>query len=182
VLKLNLKARTWIKCFHIFFASAWVGAAICMVLLTLAKRRPVSGDEIYAVNASLKILDDYIIIPAALGSLLTGLLFSCFTNWGFFKFNWITVKWFFTVASILSGTFFLGPWNNTAVSISYTERLFSLDNPVYLHCKLMLSIFGVLQAAVLIFLVFISVLKPWGNAKQGRRAKKGSKKRQDASF
>ncbi len=172
MLRLNLKARIWIKCFHIFFACAWVGAAICMVLLTLIKRQPVSGDEIYAIDASLKILDDYIIIPAALGSLLTGILFSCFTNWGFFKFDWITVKWILTVASILFGTFFLGPWNNTAAAVSYTERILSLDNSVYLHCKQMLSIFGVLQSAVLIILVFISVLKPWGNPRPVRRPKK----------
>ena len=145
-----------------------------MVLLTLAKRQPVSGDEIYAINASLKILDDYVIIPAALGSLFTGFLFSCFTNWGFFKFDWITVKWIFTVAQILFGTFFLGPWTNTAVDVSYTERLFSLDNSVYLHCKLMLSIFGPLQAAVLIIMIFISVLKPWGSKRPGRRSEKES--------
>jgi len=143
-----------------------------MVLLTLVKRQPVSGDDIYAIAASLKILDDYVIIPAALGSLITGLLFSCFTNWGFFKYDWITVKWIITIATILFGTFFLGPWNDTAVAISYTERLFSLDNSVYLRCKLMLSIFGVLQAAVLIVTVFISVIKPWGDTRPGRRHKK----------
>jgi len=143
-----------------------------MVLLTLVKRQAVSGDDIYAIDASLKLLDDYVIIPAAFGSLITGFLFSCFTNWGFFKYDWVTVKWIITVATILFGAFFLGPWNNTTVAISYTERLFSLDNSVYLRCKLMLSIFGVLQAAVLIIMIFISVLKPWGDKSPGRRRKK----------
>lgn len=74
----------------------------------------------------MKIIDDFIIIPAALGSLITGLIISWFTNWGFFKFNWVTVKWIVTVSSILFDTFWLGPWLNGMAAISQAERLLAL--------------------------------------------------------
>ncbi len=116
-------------------------------------------------NASIKLLDDFVVIPAAFGSLITGLLYSLLTDWGFFKFNWMVVKWVVTVASIIFGTFWLGPWVNGATAISDVERLLSLQNPVYLYSRQMNSYFGSLQMLILITLVFVSVFKPWGKRK-----------------
>jgi len=160
--KMGSRGRAWLKGVHIFFACAWVGAAVCMMLLHFVKSNPANGDELYAFNVSIKLLDDFVVIPAAFGSLITGLLFSWLTDWGFFKFNWMTVKWIVTVGSIIFGTFWLGPWVNGATAISDAERLLSLQNPVYLYFKQMNSYFGSMQTLILIALAFISVLKPWG--------------------
>jgi len=160
--KLGIKGRSWLKGFHIFFACAWVGTGISMVLLSLADGHFHSGDEIYAVNASIKLLDDYIIIPAAFGSLITGLLISLYTNWGFFKFNWVIFKWVATLAQIIFGTFWLGPWTNNATAIADLERGLALQNNTYLHDKQMVAIFGVIQVLLLIAQVLISAYKPWG--------------------
>ena len=119
--KLGLKGKSWLKGFHIFFACAWVGAGISMLLLSLLDGHIQNGDELYAVNDSIQLLDYYIIIPAALGSLITGLLISLFTNWGFFKFNWVIFKWVATVAQIIFGTFWLGPWTDGATAIADLE-------------------------------------------------------------
>lgn len=160
--KLGLKGKQWLKGFHVFFSCAWIGAALSMVLLNFVKGHPVNGDELYAVNASLKLLDDFIIIPSAIGCLVTGLLFSWLTNWGFTKFYWVIVKLMGNIATVLFGTFFLGPWVNGMEAISKVERILSLQNPTYLHYAKMNAYFGSFQAAFLIALVFISVFKPWG--------------------
>ena len=70
--KLGVKGKSWLKGFHVFFACAWVGTGISMMLLAIINGHIQNGDELYAVNASIKQLDDYIIIPAAFGSLITG--------------------------------------------------------------------------------------------------------------
>lgn len=160
--KLGLKGKSWVKGFHVFFACAWVGTGISMVLLAIINGHIQNGDELYAVNASIKQLDDYIIIPAAFGSLITGLLLSLYTNWGFFKFNWVIFKWAATIAQILFGSFCLGPWTNGAAFISDLERGLALQNSEYLHDKQMGAIFGGIQVLLLIIQVFISVYKPWG--------------------
>ena len=160
--KLGLKGRSWLKGFHIFFACAWVGTGISMMALALLSGNVINGDELYAVNASIKVLDDYIIIPAAMGSLITGLLISLYTNWGFFKFNWVIFKWAATAAQIIFGTFWLGPWTNGATAISDLERGRALLNSVYLHDKQMALIFGGIQVLLLIVQVLISAYKPWG--------------------
>jgi hypothetical protein len=133
-----------------------------MTLLALLIGYIANGDELYAFNAVIKLLDDYIIIPAAFGSLITGLLFSLFTNWGFFKFNWVTFKWVATVAQILFGTFWLGPWTNGATAIADAQRALALHNPAYLYDRQMALYFGAAQILLLILQVFISVFKPWG--------------------
>lgn len=164
--KLPSKQKNWLVGFHVFFAGIWLGAGVCMVLVLLASN-PDSGDAVHTVNAVLKLIDDFIIIPTAIGSLLTGLLISWLTNWGFFRFTWVTAKWILTVASILFGTFFLGPWLNGMEAISATERAMALHNEVYLHYRQMNTLFAPVQIASLVFMVFISVLKPWGKLRKG---------------
>lgn len=160
--KLGVKGKSWLKGFHIFFACAWVGTGISMMILALVNGHIQNGDELYAVNASIKLLDDYIIIPAAFGSLITGLLISLYTNWGFFKFNWVIFKWVATLAQIIFGTFWLGPWTNSATAISDLERGLALQNNIYLYDKQMGAIFGSIQVLLLIAQVLISAYKPWG--------------------
>jgi uncharacterized membrane protein len=92
VKKLDLKDKACLKGFHIFFVCAWIGTALSIVLLGFVKGNTPNGDELYAVNASIKLIDDFIIIPAALGSLITGMLICWLTNWRLFKFKWVIVK------------------------------------------------------------------------------------------
>lgn len=160
--KLGLTARAWLKSIHILFACLWIGAAVSMLLLIFVRGHVATGDELWAVNVSVKLIDDYIIIPSAIGCLITGILFSGFTNWGFFKFNWIIVKYIINIAAILFGTFFLGPWVNGMEAIAKVERLAALQNTTYLSYYQMNAYFGALQALLLIVAAIISVFKPWG--------------------
>lgn len=138
-----------------------------LVMTVRAVSPPDSGAELFAANSAVKLIDDFIIIPAALGSLLTGLLYSIFTHWGFFRHRWVTVKWVITVATILFGTFWLGPWLNGLTAISGATGLAALQDPEYLRLRGMNTLFGYMQLSLLIATVFISVLKPWKNRPRG---------------
>lgn len=165
--KLSMKQQAWLNSIHILFASLWVGAAVSM-LLVLFTRNPANGDELHAIDATLKHIDDFVIIPAAIGSLLTGLLISWLTPWGFFRFVWVTIKWVATIAMMIFGTFWLGPWLNGMEALSATERIGALQNETYLYNQSMNAIFGSIQALLLVFLIFISVIKPWKKWKKAR--------------
>ncbi|GAB6179802.1 hypothetical protein JCM14036_11210 [Desulfotomaculum defluvii] len=171
---LGSTGRSWLKGFHIFFACLWIGAAASMILLTFVRGHIIDGDELWAVHASIKLIDDYIIIPSAIGCLMTGILFSLLTNWGFFKFNWIIVKYIINIAAILFGTFFLGPWVNGMEAISKVDRLLALQNDTYLYYLTMNKYFGSLQAIILIIAAFISVFKPWGKRETNKKKAKSS--------
>jgi hypothetical protein len=106
-----------------------------------------------------------IVIPGAFGCLITGLVFSIFSNWGFFKHNWIIFKWIITVSAILFGTFFLGPWETAMMEISGVLGMESLKDPAYLYSQKMNLIWGGLQTSLLMVTVFISIFKPWKKRK-----------------
>lgn len=163
--KLKPKQKTWLVSFHVFFAGTWIGAGICLLVLIFSNNAS-GGDMLHGFNLASKIVDDFVIIPAAIGSLLSGLFISLLTNWGFFRFKWVTIKWILTVGSILFGTFFLGPWLNGMEALSTTEGFQIAQSETYQHSLQMIKSFGNLQVASLIFMVFISVLKPWGKWKK----------------
>jgi uncharacterized membrane protein len=158
--KLGTKGQRWLKGFHSLFACMWVGAAICLSVKQFFIH-PTDGGELYGIIATMDFIDIYIIIPGAMGVLATGLLYSIWTNWGWFKHNWITAKWIICAYGVIFGTYPLGPWLSDLAHITKEQGLDALRDPTYLHNQKMLMLFGTFQAATLIFAVFLSGLKPW---------------------
>ncbi len=112
--------------------------------------------------------DMTVVIPGAIGCLLTGLIYSLFSNWGFFRHRWLTFKWIFTVSAILFGTFFLGPWETAMMDISGRIGIASLHDTEYLWNQRMNLLFGSLQVTLLFATLFISIFKPWKSVKGQR--------------
>jgi hypothetical protein len=138
----------------------WVGAALTLSIKQFFVH-PKDGGELYGIMSTMDFIDVFIIIPGAIGVLLTGIIYSVWTNWGWFKNNWIAVKWIICIYGVVFGTYPLGPWMSSLADISEKKGLAALTDPVYMHNKTMLIIFGTFQAATLIFAVFITALKPW---------------------
>ncbi|NQU45101.1 hypothetical protein HQ520_17595 [bacterium] len=158
---LPLPAQRWLKFFHLLLGGTWLAAGLMLVIMGYFFH-PTAGPELYGIDRSMKFIDDWIIIPCALGTLLTGLLYSLFTRWGFFKHRWLTIKWVITVGGILFGTFFLGPWLNSLPPLSETGGLDALDDPVYAGNLRLNITWGLLQVGSLLFALYLSVFKPWG--------------------
>lgn len=162
--KLNPQGVKILKMLHIFFAFCWIVGALAMCLL-LFITLPESGDELYMRSRILQIIDDYFIIYGAIGALLTGLVYSIWTNWGFFKHRWIIVKWIMTILQILFGTFVLGPCINDNVVIAGQLRDAALTDPVFLNNLQSSQLYGSIQTTLLLLYIFISVQKPWKKKK-----------------
>jgi uncharacterized membrane protein len=164
--KLSAKGLRWLKGFHLIAVSCWIGGAVALLLLYFLKEGVTDGGVLYGINRSIHHVDMVVIVvPGAFGCLITGLLYSIFSNWGFFKHNWLIFKWIATVAAILFGTFFLGPWETAMMEISGKLGISSLGDGEYLYNQRMNLIFGSLQCLLLMTTVFISVFKPWKKKK-----------------
>jgi uncharacterized membrane protein len=158
--RLSVRGQRWLKIVHLVFACAWLGGALALLLI-LFLARPAGGDELYAVQLCMTIVDDFLIIPGALGCLFTGVLYGIATNWGFFRHRWLTVKWIATVTVISFGTFWLGPWLNANAALAKAERAAAWMNPDFVHNQAMNMACGPVQLVVLVGLVWVSVAKPW---------------------
>jgi hypothetical protein len=163
--RFSASAKKWMVIVHILFAGIWVGATSGLLLLAFLYRSFTHDVELATIHRVLKWLDDCLIIPSAFGSLFTGLFLSLWTNWGFFVYRWVLWKWIATVSMIAIGGAFLGRWINEMARRS-TEGLSVLQDSVFLSYAAFNRYFVSLQLGVLLFLIAISVIKPWGKRSQ----------------
>lgn len=160
--KLSIKQKNWLLSAHVSFAALWTGTVLSMFLLSLTNMQAKNGDALYAINSAINLLDDYIVIPSAMGAVITATFLCWTTNYGFTKFYWVIVKWILTTGLIIFGTFWLYPWGNTAEIISAKEGLQAFKNSIYSFDTRGVLIGSVIQFLCLVFIIGISVIKPWG--------------------
>lgn len=162
---LGRGARSALLGFHILFAAAWLGGVAALLLVSLVGKRPAGGDALVLARSAMQWIDWTIIIPSCLGSLATGALFGWLTQWGFFKHLWLLIKWVLTVAMILFGIFFLGPWVDGTAKMAAELGIRALDEQGYASTAFRVAAFSVVQIALLTFMMFLSTFKPFGKKK-----------------
>jgi uncharacterized membrane protein len=160
--KLNVKQKNWLVSAHLASGGIWLGTGLCLVIMGIKNIDTPNGDALYAINEICKFLDDFVIIPTAVLSLVTGFFLSWFTTWGFVKYYWVMTKWFLTISAITFGSFWLGPWINAMTSISEVERIKALENPLYMFDNQGIIWGGLGINICLLVIIAISLLKPWG--------------------
>jgi hypothetical protein len=170
MMKLKANGLKWLKALHLLAVACWVGGGVSLILLYFIKPGLNDAGTLYGINRSIHHVDiAVVVIPGAFGCFITGLVYSIFSNWGFFRHNWIIYKWIVTIVAILFGTFFLGPWETQMMEISGKIGLSSLTDKSYLYNEKMNLIFGSIQVAVLIITIFISIFRPWKKSKQDNK-------------
>jgi len=162
--KLSARGQKWLKCLHIYSASMWVGCATVLVVMQFVIQ-PESGRELYGILATLDFIDLCILVPGAIGTLLTALVYSIWTNWGWFRHNWIIVKWIICIFGTVLGTFWLGSWLSGMAHIADIKGIEALTDPLYVSHQHHSLVFGTIQAGSIILALFISTLKPWRKKK-----------------
>ena len=93
--------------------------------------------------------------------MLLGLVYGTFTNWGFFKHRWLTVKWILFIAQTLAGIFIIDKLMVINMVLLETQKSTALTNPVFAYNHQLRQIVVFIQIAVTISMIAISVFKPW---------------------
>ena len=161
-MKLSPKGQKILKIIHIVSVIAWVGSAI--VTNSIRHWVPISdGASMYYMADFLEAVDMKILVPGAIACLITGLLYSLPTPWGFFKHKWVAVKWVLTILMIALGTFFKGPLVKENVVISHDLMTGNAQGiaDTYWHNVTANAKWGALLILLFAFTIIISVLKPW---------------------
>jgi uncharacterized membrane protein len=166
MIRLKARGMRWLKGFHLLAVSCWIGGAVALMMLYFIKADLDNGGVLYGINRSIHHIDmAVIVLPGAFGCLITGIICSAFTSWGFFKYKWLILKWIITVVAIIFGTFWLGPWETNMMEISRDLGISALSDPTYLYNQEMNFFFGGVQCLILIITLFISIFKPWKKKK-----------------
>lgn len=93
--KLSPSQQKALKFIHLLAVCCWLGGAVAMLCLSPLCNGPqiANGGQLHGINLALDQIDIWVVvIPGAVGCLLTGLVYCIFTKWGFFRHGWIAVK------------------------------------------------------------------------------------------
>jgi len=162
MLKLSINQKKWLLSAHVSFAALWTGTVFSMFFLSLKNTKSTSADVLNALDSAINLLDDWIVIPSAIGSVVTATFLCWGTNYGFTKFYWVITKWVLTTGLIIFGTFWLFPWGNTAEKLSGQQGLQAFSNPIYGFDTRGVLLGTLIQVISLVVIIGISVIKPWG--------------------
>jgi len=161
--KLSVSQQKFLKGFHLVVAGLWLSCVMVLGLMPIIAAGLTSGDEIYMYNLAYHFIDILVLTPAAVITLLTGVVYSVFTKWGFFKHGWLIYKWIVTLLIIVVGTFYLGPMVTELLEMADAKRAAVLQDPKYLQGHTIGLCAAIVNSILLILAVFFSVYKPWKN-------------------
>lgn len=171
-MKLNSKDIKILKVLHLLFVMIWIVGILGMWVLSLLT--PDSGDELFMLLTGILWIDHTLTIPGAICTVITGIVYGGCTNWGFFKYRWITVKWIVSIIVILVGTFWFHPSSLHVLEIIEGGREAALESTEVLSTMSQTKSLSWIQAIALVILVAISVFKPW---KDTMKKREGSRSR-----
>ena len=163
---LNRSQQKVLKTLHLITASIWMACVVVLALLPIISHNIKSGDELYMYNLMYYFIDIKILTPAATVTLITGLIFSIFTKWGFFKHGWLIYKWVVTLGIVLIGTFYLGPMVTKMLTLVDSKRIAVLEDAYYLSGETIGLCAAIFFTVLLIGAIVVSIYKPWKNIKK----------------
>ncbi len=151
---------------HVVVSGAWLGVVVAKLLLGVAALTSDASDALYA---SMRVVD-VAFPPAAVATLVTGVLLSLGTKWGLLRHYWVATKLLLTVGVVTTGIALMDRLIQRSISapsgqvsgggkildVAPTTGLISLS---------------VAHALMLGMATVLSVYKPWGKTRfVGREA------------
>ncbi|MEV1085562.1 DUF2269 domain-containing protein [Streptomyces sp. NPDC050211] len=162
-MKLSRPARRASVVVHVVASASWLG--LTLGLLALAVTAITTGSAVTAEASvrAMKLFADWLLLPAAFLTLLTGLLLSLGTPWGLARHRWVYVKFWLTLATITATAFALRP--GLGATVTAVTETGSVPDPTDLVMGPIVSL------SAYVFMTVISILKPWGLTRRGRNAR-----------
>lgn len=167
--KIGMTPKKWLLTLHILFSAIMFGVTITFLILSIAAATTTDEGVLKASYTSMHLLAKTSVRASTIGTVVTGILLSLLTHWGFFQYYWIIAKEVLTIFSIGLGMVGIYLWSLKAFTITTAQGMQSLQNPDFLVDRTSLFIGIILQIVSLIAMFILSVFKPWG--KRGRKTK-----------
>jgi hypothetical protein len=143
---------------HITFSVGWLGAVAGFLALAVAGLASHNPQLVRSSYLTMELMGWFVIVPACLGALLTGITQSLGTNWGLFRYYWVLVKLLLTLAATILLLVHMQPISYlAAVAAKATLAPSELRG-----LRIQLIADAVAAIVVLLGAITLSVYKPWG--------------------
>ncbi|WP_206312992.1 DUF2269 family protein [Streptomyces sp. JB150] len=159
-MKLSRPARRALLVVHVAASASWLGLTLGLLALGITAATTGPAPAVAACVRAMKLFADWLLLPAALLTLLSGLVLALGTAWGLARHRWVYTKFWLTLATTAATAFALRPGVNEAVAAASGGRPLPDAGDL---------LFGpVVSLTAYVFMTAISVLKPWGLTRRGR--------------
>ncbi len=82
---------------HLTFSVGWIGAIVAYLVLGVSAVTSQDDQTIRAAWIAMELTGWFVIVPLALGALLSGLVMSLITPWGLFRHYWVLIALVLTI-------------------------------------------------------------------------------------
>ncbi|MEU6375567.1 DUF2269 domain-containing protein [Streptomyces sp. NPDC046909] len=160
-MKLTRPARRASLVVHVIASAGWLGLTLGLLALGITAATSGSAVTVEASVRAMKLFADWLLLPLAFLTLLSGVLLSVGTPWGLARHRWVWTKFWLTLGTTTATVFALRPAVNSAVAAVAAGGPLPDTGDV---------LFGpIVSLSAYVFMTVISVLKPWGLTRRGRR-------------
>ena len=165
-MKMTPRLRKLLLTAHVTVSVGWLGAAVAYIALAITGITSVDVQQARAAYLSLEMIGWFVIVPASLASLLTGLVQSLGTEWGLFRHYWISAKFLLTTIATL---ILLGHMPAVSRMSGLAAAASSSSSADFGVLPIQLVVHAAGGLVVLLAITTLSVFKPWGRTPYGRR-------------
>lgn len=149
-------------------SAGWLGLTLGLLALAVAAATTGSAATVEASVRAMKLFADWLLLPVAFLTLLSGLVLSLGTHWGLARHRWVYTKFWLTLATTTATVFALRPGVNAAVAAVAAGRPLPDTGDV---------LYGpIVSLSAYVFMTVVSVLKPWGLTRRGRRLRASARR------
>jgi hypothetical protein len=150
---------------HVTFSVGWLGAVVAYLALAIAGLTSQEAPLVRAAYPAMDLIGWFVIVPLSFAALLSGLVQSLGTEWGLFRHYWIAAKLVLTVGAITVLLLHL-PAVSRMSGMAAQTTLFPAD---FVTPRVQLIVHAGGGLLVLLVIATLSVVKPWGLTRYGRR-------------
>lgn len=149
---------------HVVCSVGWLGTIVAFLMLAIAGLRTDDVEQARSAYLAMKLVAWSAIVPASLAAFATGLIQSLGTSWGVFRHYWVIAKLLLT---LLATAFLMLHIQVIDVAADLAR---TMSSPVDLGTIRTQLVFDASAAlAVLVVTTTLSVFKPRGLTRHGRR-------------
>ena len=162
---MTTRLRKLVLTAHIIVSVGWFGAVAAFLALAVAGLTSRDAQMVRAAYAAMELTARCVIVPLAVGSLLSGIIQSLGTSWGLFRHYWVLAKLLLTAFAtiiLLAKMPLIGYAARRAATTT-------LSGPDLHTAGMQLAIHATGGLLVLLLITALSVYKPWGLTGYGQR-------------
>ena len=150
---------------HVMSSVGWLGAVVVYLALAISGLTSDDPQLARAAYLNLESIGWFVVVPFCLAALVTGLVQSLGTEWGLFRHYWILVKFLLTTI----GTIVLLGHLPVISRMSHAAASDAWPTSDLGHLPVQLIIHAAGGLVILVIATTLSVFKPWGKTRYGRR-------------